>query len=199
METHASLYDSPANGGFREARSLEFKRGLARNEIKHAAARAALAISIPEGGGRIIVGVDRDGNGSHIMAGMDKGASQTLREDEVSEFVNRYADPPVQVRIQGVSRGDRHFVVIDIPEFDHQPILCKRDLDREGKKYLESGRLYYRPRGGIKSTSRLAHQDLRDLLDFAVTKHRDCRTKQLRKLGAGGPDRPIFGKEVTCP
>ena len=190
VETYTGLHDRLASNGFREARSLEFKRGLAWNEIKHTVTKAVLAMSNLEGGGRIVIGVDRNDNGGHTMAGMGKEVSQTFREDEVSEFVNKYADPPVQVRIQGVSQEGRYFVVIDVPEFDHQPILCKKDLDKEGKKHLESGRLYYRPKGGIKSTSRITHQDLRDLLDFAVVKHYNYWAGQLRKLstgaGAGG-------------
>lgn len=198
METYAGLHDKLASAGFREARGLEFKRGLAWNEIKHAVTRAVLAMSNLEGGGRIVIGVDTGDNGGHILAGMDRGASRTFREDEVSEFVNKYADPPVQIHVQQVSQGERHFVVIDVPEFDHQPILCKKDLDKEGKKHLESGRLYYRPKGGVKSTSRLAHQDLRDLLDLAVIKHHKYWTRQLHKMGAGEPSRSdIFDKEAS--
>lgn len=150
------------------------------------------------GGGRIVIGVDMDNSGGHILAGMDKGASRTFREDEVLEFVNKYADPPVQMHVQQVSQGERHLVVIDIPEFNHHLILCKGDLDREGKKHLESGRLYYRPKGGAKSTSRLTHQDLRGLLDLAVIKRHSYWTRQLRKLGAGEPSHSdIFDKEAS--
>ena len=34
METYAGLHNKLAGGDFREARGLEFKRGLAQNEIK---------------------------------------------------------------------------------------------------------------------------------------------------------------------
>lgn len=147
---------------------------------------------------RIVIGVDMDNSGGHILAGMDKGASRTFRKDEVLEFVNKYADPPVQMHVQQVSQGERHFVVIDTPEFDHQPVLCKMDLDWEGKKHLESGRMYCKPKGGAKSTSQLTHQDLRGLLDFAVIKRHNCWTRQLRKLGAGEPSHSdIFDKGAS--
>lgn len=183
METYASMHDKLASGGFSEARSLEFKRGLAWGEVKHSVTKAALALSNLEGGGYIVIGIDDDRRDGHILTGMDKEASQTFREDEVSEFVNKYADPPVQIKVRKIAHNELYFIVITIPEFDHQPILCKKDLDKDGKKYLESGRLYYRPSGGIKSTARLTHQDLRDLLDLAVIKHHKYWTKQIRKLG----------------
>ena len=149
-------------------------------------------------GGRIVIGVDMDNSGGRILAYMDKGASRTFREDEVLEFVNKYADPPMQMHVQQVSQGELHLVVIDVPEFDHQPILCKRDLDWEGKKHLESGRMYYGPEGGAKSTSRLTHQDLRGLLDLAVIKRHSYWARQLRELGACEPSHSdIFDKEAS--
>ena len=170
MDTYAELCKRLAEEDWEGARDLELVRGSGWNEAKHLVAKAALAMSNLEGGGRIVIGIDGSRKGRDRLAGMDEDASATFDEDVVSELVNEYADPPVQVRVRKMSDGGRHFVVIGVQGFDYQPTLCSRSLDRGGEEYLEAGRLYYRPRGRAESSARLAQDDMRELLDVAVAK-----------------------------
>lgn len=181
MDTYAELCSRLAEADWENARDLELVRGGGWDEAKHLVAKAALAMSNLEGGGRIVIGIDGSREGRDRLAGMDEEASATFDEGAVSELVNDYADPPVQVRVRKVSDGGRHFVVIGVQGFDYQPTLCSRSLDRGGKEYLEAGRLYYRPRGRAESTARLAHHDMRELLDVAVAK----RHNYWRRVCAG--------------
>lgn len=190
MDTYAALLGRLANEGFEEARNLEFKRGGRWNDIKYPVARAVLAMSNLEGGGQIVVGIDEDKSGEDRLAGMDGEDSATFRADEVSEFVNRYADPHVQIQLQKISEAGRHFVVLGVPEFSYQPILCKKSLDAADKKYLEDGRLYYRPRGKVESTAKLTHNDVRELLGMAVVKHYKYLQRQCERMGGGAAGRP---------
>ena len=145
-----------------------------------------------EGGGQIVVGIDEDKSGEDRLVGMDEEDSATFRPDEVPEFVNRYADPHVQIQVRKISDGGRHFVVLDVPEFSYQPILCKKSLNAGGKKYLEDGRRYCRPRGKVESTSKLTHEDVREVMDMAAVKHYKHLRKRCVEIngGAGMPGLP---------
>lgn len=197
MDTYAALYDRLASTGFEEARSLEFKRGGRWSDIKHGVAKAVLAMSNLEGGGRIVVGISEGESGEDRLAGMDEDASATFCTDDVSEFVNRYADPPVQIQMRRVSDKGRHFVVLSVPEFDYQPILCRKSLDKDGKQYLEAGRLYCRPKGKVESTSHLTYHDMRELLDRAVVKRHAYLQRQFKDIGMGTSMPDFFDKEAS--
>lgn len=205
MDTYAALRDRLARDNFEEARGLEFKRGGRWRDVRHLVAKAALAMSNVEGGGLVVIGIDKDGSGQDRLAGMDEEASATFRADDMEEFVNRYADPPVQIEVGKISDGGRHFVVLAVPEFDHQPVLCTKSLDRDGKKHLEAGRLYYRPRGKVESTSRLVHHDMRELLDMAAAKRHNYWQRHVGKMGAGaripvapGTERGLVGGGILA-
>lgn len=185
MDTYAALRDMLARDSFEETRGLEFKRGGRWRDVRHLVAKAALAMSNVEGGGLVVIGIDKDRSGQDRLAGMDEEASATFRTDDMEEFVNRYADPPVQIEVGKVSDGGRHFVVLAVHEFGHQPVLCTKSLDRDGKRHLEAGRLYYRPRGKAESTSRLAHHDMRELLDMAAAKRHNYWQRHAMGMGAG--------------
>ena len=183
MDTYAELCDRLAKEGFGNARDLELVRGSVWNKAKHLVAKAALAMSNLEGGGRIVIGIDGNRKSGDRLAGMDEETSSTFDEDSVSELVNEYADPPVQVRVRKMSDGGRHFVVISVQGFDYQPTLCSRSLDMDGEEYLEAGRLYYRPGGRAGSTARLAHHDMRELLDVAVAKRHNYWLRLRARMG----------------
>ena len=86
-------------------------------------------------------------------------------------------------------------MVIDVPEFSYLPILCKKSLEAGGKKYLEDGRLYCRPRGKVESTAKITHEDMREVMDMAVVKHHRHLQRQCRQIngGAGTPG-PLDGR-----
>lgn len=197
METYTELRDTLANEGFGEARDLEFKRGGKWKDIKHPVVKAALAMGNLENGGLVVIGVNEDMSGPDRLAGMGEEVGATFNADDVSEFINRYADTPVQIKLRKISEGSRHFVVLDVQGFDYQPIICRKSLDRDGKKYLEEGRVYYRPRGKVESTAQLTHHDMRELLDVAVVKRYNYWRRQVEKMDAvsGMPD--VFGKEES--
>lgn len=195
METYTELRDTLARKGFGETRGLEFKRGGKWNDIKHPVVKAVLAMSNLENGGLVVIGIDEDRSGADRLSGMDEEASATFNADYVSELVSRYADPPVELQVIKMSEGRRHFVVLNVEGFDYQPTICKRSLDRDGKKYLEAGRLYYRPKGKVESTANLTHHDLRELLDVAVAKRYNYWRRQIGRIGAGAAMPDALGKE----
>lgn len=178
-----------------EARDIEFKRGDSWKNIKHLVVKVVLAMSNVEDGGTVVIGIDEGMSGKDRLVGMDEKVSATFRTDDMIEFVNRYADPPVQIKVRKISERGRHFVVLVVPEFDYQPILCKKSLDRDGKKYLEAGRLYYRPIRKVESTSQLTHHDMRELLDTAVVRRHNYWQRHVGKMNAGVDIPDVLGKE----
>lgn len=164
-----------------ERRDLEYKRGGSWESLRYKIARAALAMSNLEGGGRIIVGVQEDGNDGYDLAGMTQDHARTYKKDDISDFVNKYADPHAQVDVCGFCDGSKHFVVIDVLEFEETPVICKKDH----KKDMRRGRIYARPHRKNESTPDLTAHEMKEIVENAVDKG---IRKQLKRIKSYAQD-----------
>ena len=105
-------------------------------------AKDVLAMSNTQDGGTIVFGV-RDEDCEAV--GLTESDFQSFDATTFADFVNRYADPPVECGIHKFIIGGKRFVAIDVPEFDDVPIICKADLnDASNRQILKCGALYIR-------------------------------------------------------
>lgn len=148
--------------GRSERPDLEYKQGAGWKSLRDKIAQAALAMANLEGGGYIIIGMEEDDHGRYNLAGVDKDDVNTYKKDDISEFINKYADPYVEINMEVF---EERIVVIQVSEFEEVPVICKKDSD-----HLQQGRIYVRSRRKTESTPQPTVSDVREILDRAVDK-----------------------------
>jgi predicted HTH transcriptional regulator len=158
------------NGGI-ETRSVEFKAGGPRNDpvLFAFVARAVLAMTNLRLGGWVIAGVKADGT----LIGLSEPDIDTwLEHDEVSDGLNAYADPFVQVASELIEYEGKRFIVIRVREFEEVPVLARKDSPTkyDGKLIVRRGGCYVRPRNQPASVEVPTQTEMRELIDAAVDK-----------------------------
>ncbi len=161
-EEVAALLDS----GY-ELRSVEFKGPGTTANVDFVAkvARAALAMANQRDGGFVIIGVDEDDD---VRSGLTADQlTEWMDYDNVSDKLNRYADPPMRLdRAHRQLPDGRDVVVLQIAEFDDIPILAARDYER----VIRRGELFTRSFRKPESSARHTQNELRAVLDLATQK-----------------------------
>ena len=162
--------------GWSERRDLEFKSGLAWDALKPKLVRGALALSNTEGGGYIIVGIGEDGDGlSHKPDGMPKEVARAYSQDGVSDHINSFADPPIDIEVRHLEDGGKFFVAIKVHESATGPVICKKGGDG-----IRRGALYYRSHRMQQSSPVESSHEMREIIDRAVDKALRRQRKRLR-------------------
>ena len=169
-----------------ENKNLDYKEAMNWNSApsaqKGAVVKDVLAMSNSHNGGCILFGV-RDGDFEAVgLSENDFGSFDVTR---FTDFLNRYADPPLECAIQKFVIDGKRIVAISIPEFPDVPIICKTDLnDPANRQILKRGATYVR-------TERAASEVLssavvmREMLDLAVVKRGDQFMKMVDRVIAG--------------
>lgn len=111
----------------REERNLEYKRSIGWNnaESKAKIARTILGMSNIRDGGAIVIGVTQSGE-SFTPDGISLADLESFTQDTVSEWVNLYADPFVELTVSRTWQENIPFVVIQVAEFPEIPVVCKK-------------------------------------------------------------------------
>lgn len=151
-----------------EPRGIERKRGasLSDGEFVENVARAAMALANQRDGGYVLIGVENDD-----VTGADSGLSddliaEWLDYDQVTDKLNRWADPPVRIDLaRRALPGGGLVVVMQVEEFEQIPVICKRDGRR-----LQQGRIYTRSMAKTESSSAITQNELREVLNLAAEK-----------------------------
>ena len=112
----------------REERNLEYKRSMnwADIDTKVKITKAAMAMSNIPDGGYIVIGVTKNGE-VYEPDGMQEIHSDSFKQDDVMTWINEYADPYVELIVTFADRSSKHFVIIEVLEFDELPVVCKKD------------------------------------------------------------------------
>lgn len=98
---------------------------------------------------------------------MSESDADSFNQDDVSDYVNGYADPFVDLKVTKETIEDgRMFVVIQVQEFTEIPVVCKKD----GERGVCRGAIYTRPRRKIESVPVPSQTEMREILDLAVDK-----------------------------
>ncbi|MBA7713685.1 hypothetical protein ES703_122691 [subsurface metagenome] len=136
------------------------------NETREKVTRCTLAMSNIRDGGTLIFGVDEVNSGEYNENGMDPGDSETFNQDDVSDYVNEFSDPPIQLKIDKVTHTSKIFLVIQINEFEEIPIVCKKS-----GQDLKRGAIYTRSKKKNESVQVSSQNEMREILEMALEKN----------------------------
>lgn len=136
-------------------------------------AKSAMAMANISDGGYIVIGVKKNGE-IYEPEGMQEDHANSFKQDDVMEWVNKYADPYVELIVTFAKRDGKSFVVIQIQEFDEFPVVCKDNCEelKRGDVFTRSRRKYETARVGSQN-------EMREILTLAV----DKEIRRLRRRG----------------
>src|SRR5687767_2271128 len=148
--TDQDLAELIANG---ERQNVEFKGARSRTDRLrlHEVVRAILGMSNRRDGGRIIIGVDRNGAPDPLTPEQQHSWSQ----DHTAASVAPYAAPFVSLEVERHTVGEavgavqvgQRFVIIRVSPFEEYPVLCAREgRSPDGAVILRVGACYVRSR-----------------------------------------------------
>ena len=125
-----------------ESKELDYKRACAWSENDKKACcelvKDILAIANTKGG-FIVVGVEETPTG-YNWNGLSEQQCKSFETSRLNQFVQNYADPPINTHvIKHVSQAST-FVIIEIPRFPDTPHVCQKDFP----SVLAAGSLYVR-------------------------------------------------------
>jgi len=159
-----------------ETRDVDYKAAMSWNEKDKATCcgivKDVLAMA-NSGGGLIILGVDQQQDGSFQPSGVPDRILPTWETTQVNNFVQKYADPPINTRLRRFTDGGATFVAIDVPPFPDMPHLCVKDYPGELSKFT----LYVR-------TANNASAPIGSSADFNVIVERAVRNRSDRLLAS---------------
>jgi predicted HTH transcriptional regulator len=159
----------------REERNLEYKSSMNWKDIatKAKITKAAMAMSNISDGGYIVIGVTKNGE-AYEPDGIQELHLDSFKQDDVMTWVNKYADPYVELTVVYAERDNKNFIIIDIMEFDQLPIVCKKPGQN-----LKSGDIFTRSRRKYETALVSSQTEIREILELAVD-------KQIRRLATRG-------------
>lgn len=91
-------------------------------------------------GGFLVIGVQETPSGFDFV-GLTDDQMATFDTTKVNQFVNKYADPPVNLSVNKVTHEDKKFVIIGVPRFPDTPHICQKsfpDILAEGAVYVRT-------------------------------------------------------------
>ncbi|MFJ1213315.1 AlbA family DNA-binding domain-containing protein [Burkholderia pyrrocinia] len=166
----------------RETKSLDYKASTLWSESDKKACcslvKDVLAFA-NSGGGAIVIGVEERNTGFDWV-GMPSDHVASFETTRFNQFVQNYADPPINCTIVKREVDGRHYVVIEIPPFPDTPHICQKDF----QGVLQGSFLYVRTDNNqsapVKSSS-----DFRDIVTRAVRQRSDTLLESFRAILVG--------------
>ena len=163
----------------RESAGLEYKRSESWNALRVNLIRTVLGMANTRGGGRIVIGVDERDDGAFSPDGMsDEHIDAFPTEEDLRAAVNGFAQPFVELLLDECEHDGKRFLVITVPEFELEPVLCMKS---EGR--LQAGKLYVRSTRKPETVEVGNPTDMRALLRLATQKALRQEVEHLRDLG----------------
>jgi len=164
-----------------EERNIEYKSSMSWNDnaTKTKVVIACLAMANIPDGGVLVFGEDEISKGIFQANGMKEADADSFKQDDVANYVNNYADPFVDIKINKVIIENKAFVVIQVQEFFELPVVCKKD----GEKGIRGGAIYTRPRRKIESVPVPSHNEMREIIELSIDKKMRKIQEDLYKWG----------------
>src|ERR1700677_90416 len=123
-----------------ESKSLDYKGPMSwdANDKRKCCelVKDVLAFANTEGG-YIVIGVSEADEGFELT-GVSIEQAGSFEPSAICQFVQKYSDPPINVRVQKVVHQQKNFVILEIPRFSDTPHLCQKDFP-----YVLSDRTLY--------------------------------------------------------
>jgi len=162
-----------------ETRECEFKSGVPWNNLKLKIAKATLALANLAGGGYVIVGVSKnETTNRYEPTGMSEVDSRTYNQDDVSQFVNEFTDPHIDIELKHFADDTKYYVVIQIFEFEEVPVICKKGSDETIR-----GRTYCRTHRKVESSPEPSVSEMREIMELAIDKGIKKQRQRVRSYG----------------
>ncbi|KPJ58158.1 MAG: hypothetical protein AMS15_09095 [Planctomycetes bacterium DG_23] len=172
----------------REERNLEYKGSLSwkYNTTRAEAAKTCMGMANIPDGGAIVFGVKEMSRNQYEPIGMKSSHFESFNQDDVSDYVNGYADPYVELKVSKVPHDGKKFVIIQVQEFSELPVICKKN----GPEGLKKGAIFTRPRRKNETVAVPSQTEMREILDSAVDKRVRKNREQLFRWGLIRPAAP---------
>jgi predicted HTH transcriptional regulator len=165
----------------RETREVEFKSPLrwGNAHVNAKIAQAVMALANLRSGGLLVVGVQEKPRGVFHLVGLTDEQSASFNQDDVSRFVNEYASPFVEFRLDHVIVDDKQYVTLDVNEFINIPVVCRKsgpgdekigDEKEDKTGPLRQGAIYNRSRSINSSIEVASEAEMREILELALEK-----------------------------
>ncbi len=176
-----------------ETKNLDYKEtcnwATANNDGKCEIVKDILAMANTQDGGQIVFGVE---DRSFNFGGMADTEFQSFDSTRVNDFLRRFSDPAFACTVYKFTIDGRQAVVIEVPEFQEVPILCRADANSSNdprKLILKRSGLYVRTE---KPSSELVSNadEMRDIIGRASRKKREELVRTIQALVTGAPVQP---------
>ena len=176
-----------------ETKNLDYKESLnwesGPKDLKLEMVKDVLAMANTQDGGKIVFGVR---NGDFEFIGMPEDDFKSFDQTKVNDLLHKYTDPDHSCQVYKDSINGKCLVIIQVPEFEEVPIICKNDAHSSvdcSKQILKEGHIYIRT---DKATSEIipSAQEIRELLGRALTKKGDELLHYIERLIKGKPLKP---------
>jgi len=139
-------------------------------------------------GGWLVIGVEEaDPPGPQFRwVGLSPEEASSFETSRLNQFVQRYADPPVNCEVIRYPCQDRDYVVITVPPFPETPHICQKayhDPD-DNKLVLQAPIIYVRTDDNASAPLK-ASSDLRAIIERAVRTKADQLLESFRAILVG--------------
>lgn len=150
-----------------ESRSVEYLSSETWDHLKNKIVKTCLAMANTKNGGYIVMGFKKESlNGQLMATGMEPEHLQTWKMDEIKKYVNKYAEPSINLDIDFLEDKGKKFIIIRVHQFDNVPVLCKKPIQKEK---IYKGDLLVRPYGTVESRRVQTAEEMRQVLNLAVS------------------------------
>lgn len=183
-----------------ESKDVDYKAAIEWNtEDKKAACEIVkdiLALTNTNGG-YLVIGV-AERNSKFEYAGVTQEQAESFETTKVNNFVNKYADPPINVIVRSISYESKEFVVIQVPPFPNTPSICQKEFPGT----LTSPTIYVRTDNNESAPVKKS-SDMNAVVENAVRNREDKILELVRgvlKKGASKPepdDATIILKQIA--
>lgn len=132
-------------------------------------------------GGYLIIGVDEKPDG-FVFTGLSSGQLASFDTTKINQFVNNYADPPINTTVYKVAHDNKHFAIISVPVFSDTPHICQKDYPgilSEATVYVRTDNNESAP---IKKSS-----DFRLVIENSIKNRTDQLLTSFRSILKHGP------------
>jgi len=127
-------------------------------------------------GGFLVVGVGEE-NGQYQWRGLDERQLASWDTTQVNAFVQRYADPPINVGLRRPVCDGKQYVVLTVPRFQFLPHICQKDFPG----VLSVPALYVRTANNESAPLRSV-SDFNDIIEQAVRTRQDQMLEAMRAI-----------------
>ncbi len=183
----------------RESASLEYKRSATWSELRVSLIRTVLGMSNTRNGGSIVVGMVEEEDGTFTPQGLGSDDLGTFpAEEDFQAAINGFAEPFVEPAMDIHEHQGKQFLIVTVPEFEYEPVLCTKAEDR-----LKEGALYVRSTRKPETVEVRTTTDMRALMRLATDKALGREVERLRALDllpaapvTGDTDAEAFARQI---